>query len=175
MEPVISANDYTLPPQSQPCYEAAFSVREEKCLSKQTIAILTLRCFWTKKNTPEQKGKRKAEAAPRLPLRGLYVLEPFGILWRRKGRNEGGLPLKEADLSSLLAPTQETRMLRVRTTHVSLQFIISWGRYQLPRRQLSIARDPDIKPHCDCSLNKDYHLTLNLIMLREMESTSKKR
>lgn len=118
---------------------------------------------------------RKAEAAPRLPLRGLYVLEPFGILWRRKGRNEGGLPLKEADLSSLLAPTQETRMLRVRTTHVSLQFIISWGRYQLPRRQLSIARDPDIKPHCDCSLNKDYHLTLNLIMLREMESTSKKR
>lgn len=159
MEPVISANDYTLPPQSQPCYEAAFSVREEKCLSKQTIEILTLHCFWTKKNprlSRKANGKaRKAEAAPRLPLRGLYVLEPFGILWRRKGRNEGGLPLKEADLSSLLAPTQETRMLRVRTTHASLQFIISWGRYQLPRRQLSIARDPDIKPHCDCSLNKD--------------------
>jgi len=56
-------------------------------------------------------------------LRGLYVLEPFGIHPGRR-RNEGGLPVRKADLSSLLAPTQETGMLGVRTTHASLQFII---------------------------------------------------
>lgn len=83
------------------------------------------------------------------------------------------LPVREADLSSLSAPTQETGMLGVRTTHASLQFIILWGRDQLPRRQLRIARDPDIKPHCDCCMKKHYHLATNIIMLRERESASK--
>lgn len=42
MEPVISANDYTLPLQSRPCYKAAVTVGDGKGLSKQTMAILTL-------------------------------------------------------------------------------------------------------------------------------------
>lgn len=65
-------------------------------------------------------------------------------------------------------------LLGVRTTHASLQFIILWGRVQLPKRQLSIARDPDIKPHRDCCMKKHYHLAPTLIMLRERQSTSKR-
>lgn len=66
-------------------------------------------------------------------------------------------------------------MLGVRTTQASLQFIILWERDQLPRRQLSIARDPDIKPHSDCCMKKHYHLAPNLIMLREQGTWEQER
>ena len=130
------------------------------------------RCLCRKSNRgPASRG---SSSAARQPLRGLYVPEPFGILRRAKSRNEGGLPEREADLSSLSAPTQETGMLGVRTTHASLQFIILWGGDQLPKRQLNIARDLDIKPHRDCCVKKRYHLALNLIMLWERERASER-
>lgn len=135
-------------------------------------------CLWSKtvwclsRMTNKRHRKLRQVLSGQPAAQGMYVLEPFGILWRCKRRNERGLPVREADLSLVSAPTQETGMLWVRTTQASLQFIILWGRAQLPRRQLSTARDPDIKPHSDCWMKKHYHLASNLIMLWERERRS---
>lgn len=122
----------------------------------------------------EKKGKQKAkktEATPRRPTSrsgGCMFLNPLGSFCDASGEMKWGFQgEKKADLSLLSALTQESGMLWVRTTQASLQFIILRGRAQLPRRQLSTARDPDIKPHSDCWMKKHYHLAANLIMLRE--------
>lgn len=88
--------------------------------------------FEKKRQTASGEGNPGSSSAAQQPLGGDVCSEPFGILHvmqvekMKLGASIGGGRTKKNCRAPFLlsAPTQESRMLWVRTTQASLQFII---------------------------------------------------
>lgn len=115
MEPVISANDYTLHPQSRSCYKDAMTAGERKRLSRQTMGVLTaavsIACdlkyhgVWVKRQTERPRKLRQLLGGPPARSGGCVHSNPLGSSGEAKGgMKEGFHREKQTSLQSQPLP-----------------------------------------------------------------------